>query len=206
MRIAFRYRVYRKKDRFSHDQLLFFLHPAITDITHNRTEKEPEMTDDRGKKRKARERGGETMELSEKAILGLECCLETIDDESCPEICPYYSECMKHEKRCIFQYVMRDALSVLKAQENGWISVKDAMPPERETIFAKFKGTVHWNPAMFATGSEDVRVVVQFEDGTRKVWHDNTMDGKWKCEREKCAYPKRTVTHWMPNPDLPKEG
>lgn len=57
---------------------------------------------------------------------------------------------------------------------------------------------------MFATSSEDVRVVVQFEDGTRKVWHDHTMDGKWKCEREKCAYPKRTVTHWMPNPDLPK--
>ena len=93
----------------------------------------------------------------------------------------------------------------MKAQDTGWISVKDAMPPERETIFAKFKGTAQWNPAMFATGSEDVRVVVQFEDGTRKVWHDNTMDGKWKCEREKCAYPKRTVTHWMPNPDLPKE-
>ena len=86
-----------------------------------------------------------------------------------------------------------------------WISVKDAMPPERETIFAKFKGTNQWNPAMFATSSEDVRVVVQFEDGTRKVWHDNTMDGKWNCEREKCAYPKRTVTHWMPNPELPKE-
>lgn len=98
-----------------------------------------------------------------------------------------------------------DALSLLKAQDAGWISVKEAMPPERETIFAKFKGTAKWNPAMFATGSEDVRVVVQFEDGTRKVWHDNTMDGEWKCEREKCAYPKRTVTHWMPNPDLPKE-
>ena len=88
----------------------------------------------------------------------------------------------------------------------GWVSVKDAMPPERETIFAKFKGTDQWNHAMFATSSEDVRVVVQFEDGTRSVWHDNTMDGKWKCEREKCAYPKRTVTHWMPNPELPKEN
>lgn len=53
----------------------------------------------------------------EKAILGLECCLETIDDESCPEICPYYSECMKYKKRCIFQYVMKDALALLKAQE-----------------------------------------------------------------------------------------
>lgn len=57
----------------------------------------------------------------EKAILGLECCLETIDDESCPEICPYYSECMKYKKRCIFQYVMKDALALLKAQENEWI-------------------------------------------------------------------------------------
>jgi len=86
-----------------------------------------------------------------------------------------------------------------------WINVKDAMPPERETIFAKFKGTDQWNPAMFATSSEYVRVVVRFEDGTRRIWHDNTMDGKWKCERDKCAYPKRTVTHWMPNPELPKE-
>lgn len=87
---------------------------------------------------------------------------------------------------------------------NEWISVKDGMPPEKETIFAKFKGTDQWNPAMFATSSEDVRVVVQFEDGTRKVWHDNTMDGKWKCEREN-VYPKRTVIYWMPNPELPKE-
>ena len=99
----------------------------------------------------------------------------------------------------------------LKAQEatdtnsGKWISVNDAMPPERETIFAKFKGTDKWNPAMFATSSEDVRVVVKFEDGTRKVWHDSTIDGKWKCEREN-VYPKRTVIYWMPNPELsPKE-
>lgn len=91
------------------------------------------------------------------------------------------------------------------ANGGNWIPVKDRLPPERDTIFAKFKGTDQWNPAMFATSSEDVRVVVQFEDGTRRVWHDNTTDGKWTCEREKCAYPKRTVTHWMPNPELPKE-
>lgn len=88
---------------------------------------------------------------------------------------------------------------------SGWISVQDRLPPEKETIFAKFKGTDKWGPAMFATSSEDVRVVVRFEDGSRRVWHDNTMDGKWQCEREKCAYPKCTVTHWMPNPELPKE-
>ena len=132
-------------------------------------------------------------------IKGLECC----GGISSAYECPYQgSEGCDNCRGNIYL----DTLSFLKVQDAGWISVRAAMPPERETIFAKFKGTAQWNPAMFATGSEDVRVVVQFEDGTRKVWHDNTMDGKWKCEREKCAYPKPTVTHWMPNPDLPKEG
>lgn len=115
-------------------------------------------------------------------------------------------------KDCVPVSLLQDALALLKKQEfpntnaGGWISVKDGMPPERETIFAKFKGTDQWNPAMFATSSEDVRVVVRFKDGSRRVWHDHTIDGKWNCEREKCAYPKQTVTHWMPNPDLPKEN
>lgn len=87
----------------------------------------------------------------------------------------------------------------------GWISVKDGMPPERETIFAKFKGTTQWNPAMFSSQSEDVRVTLLFDDGTRRVHHDHTVEGKWSREMEKCAFPKCTVTHWMPNPDLPKE-
>lgn len=145
-------------------------------------------------------------DLREKAIKGLERCTGEIDcdRETHHNYCPYWNN------GC-FEHLIRDALSLLKEQEvpdtnvGKWISVKDGMPPEKETIFAKFKGTDQWSPAMFATSSEDVRVVVQFEDGTRKVWHDNTMDGKWKCEREKCAYPKRIVTHWMPNPELPKE-
>lgn len=86
-----------------------------------------------------------------------------------------------------------------------WISVKDRMPPERETIFAKLNGTKQWNPSMFMKSSDDVRVAVRFEDGTRMVTHDHTFDGKWYSEKEGNAYPKRTVTHWMPNPDLPKE-
>lgn len=114
----------------------------------------------------------------------------------------------KQDKETVFAIQM--GIDALKARDvpdtnaEKWISVKEGMPPEKETIFAKFKGTDQWSPAMFATSSEDVRVVVQFEDGTRKVWHDNTMDGKWKCERDN-VYPKRTVIYWMPNPELPKE-
>ena len=96
-----------------------------------------------------------------------------------------------------------EAVQLLKEQETmHWISVKDGMPEERDTIFAKLKGTDKWKSAMFEKMSEDVRVVVVFEDGTRSVHHSYTVDGEWDVEKKQ---PKRTVTHWMPNPELPKE-
>lgn len=88
-------------------------------------------------------------------------------------------------------------------EQNEWIKCSDRMPEEQETIFAKFKGTDKWSPAMFAQSSEDVRVVIVFADGTRRVSHSHTIDGKWECEKSPV---KRTVTHWMPNPELPKDG
>lgn len=93
-----------------------------------------------------------------------------------------------------------DALALLK--EQNWVKCSDRMPEEQETIFAKFKGTDKWSPAMFAQSSEDVRVVIVFADGTRRVSHSHTIDGKWECEKSPV---KRIVTHWMPNPELPKE-
>ena len=54
-------------------------------------------------------------------------------------------------------------------QERRWIPVSERLPEEQETIFAKFKGTDKWSPAMFAQSSEDVRVVIVFADGTRRV-------------------------------------
>lgn len=88
---------------------------------------------------------------------------------------------------------------------SNWISVKDRLPPEHESIFAKYKGTPGWTNAMFESMSDDVRIVVRFDDGTRMVNHDYTVDGKWHCEKDKCLYPKRTVTHWMENPPLPDD-
>ena len=102
----------------------------------------------------------------------------------------------------VYYEQIMDALNEQEAVEpNEWIKCSDEMPEEQETIFAKFKGTDKWSPAMFAQSSEDVRVVVVFADGTRRVSHSHTIDGKWECEKSPL---KRTVTHWMPNPKLPK--
>lgn len=104
----------------------------------------------------------------------------------------------------VYYEQIMEALNEQEAVEpNEWIKCSDEMPEEQETIFAKFKGTDKWSPAMFAQRSEDVRVVVVFADGTRRVSHSHTIDGKWECEKSTL---KRTVTHWMPNPKLPKEG
>lgn len=86
---------------------------------------------------------------------------------------------------------------------NEWIPVSERLPEEKETIFAKLKGTDKWRSAMFEKMSDDVRVVVVFSDGTRRVSHSHTVDGKWECEKNPV---KRTVTHWMQNPELPKDG
>ena len=91
----------------------------------------------------------------------------------------------------------------LKDQQPKWIPVSEGLPEEHDTIFAKLKGTDKWCSAMFEKMSDDVRIVVVFSDGTRRVSHSHTVDGKWECEKSPV---KRTVTHWMPNPAMPKEG
>jgi len=92
----------------------------------------------------------------------------------------------------------RMAIEALK--EQNWVKCSDRMPEEHDSIFAKLKGTDKWRSAMFEKMSDDVRIVVVFPDGTRRVSHSHTVDGKWECEKSPV---KRTVTHWMPNPELP---
>ena len=52
----------------------------------------------------------------EKVIKGLEVCLRNIDQQDCPNDCPYLSDCSKYENRVVFQPLMRDALALLKEQ------------------------------------------------------------------------------------------
>lgn len=47
----------------------------------------------------------------------------------------------------------------------NWINVKDDMPPEKDSIFAKYYGTDKWTPAMFKKASKDVLVTIEFDAG-----------------------------------------
>lgn len=87
---------------------------------------------------------------------------------------------------------------------SNWIKCKDRMPPEHESIFAKFKWTEKWHPTMFELCSDKVLVVKEFADGTRMVDVSYTADGIW--EKEKRALVPLKITNWMPFPEPPKEG
>lgn len=89
-----------------------------------------------------------------------------------------------------------------RCQSDKWISVDDAMPAEKNSIFAKLKGTDKWNSVMWEKTSGEVIVCIEFEDGTRKTTVAKTHDGSWKLDM---PILKQKVTHWMPLPELPKE-
>jgi len=95
-----------------------------------------------------------------------------------------------------------ERIGKLKAQEPHWISVEDGLPQEHDTIFAKLYGTDKWRNGMSLKASDDVRVVKVFRDGTKRVHHDHTVDGRWESERKGLDVYGH-VTHWMPNPKLP---
>lgn len=84
-----------------------------------------------------------------------------------------------------------------------WISVKDRLPVEHDSIFKSLKGTPMWSPGMFEKTSDNVNVAIEFEDGSVKVYTAHTTDGKW---RNLPIVGKPVVTHWMPLPEPPKEN
>lgn len=76
------------------------------------------------------------------------------------------------------------------------------MPPEHDSIFAKFKGTDKWQCGMFEKYSDNVNVTVEFEDGKRRTETLHTIDGEW----DKFARAlKFKVIAWQPLPDPYKE-
>lgn len=111
----------------------------------------------------------------EKVIKGLACC--GIDE--C-DSCPYFRSCDEDDLGTCRATLHRDALSLLKAQEPGWISVKDRMPEKsgRYLVYAK-EGE-----------RETHRTIAPFQ----KAFHLSGRRAYWK------------VTHWMPLPEPPKEG
>lgn len=67
----------------------------------------------------------------EKVIKGLEVCLKNIDQQDCPNDCPYLSDCSKYGNRVIFQPLMLDALALLKEQE----AVEPSFKQDEKGIF-----------------------------------------------------------------------
>ena len=120
--------------------------------------------------------------------------LEEISNLSCEQMSVDDNDVLIRKMAC-------SAIELLKGIPR-WISVSEGMPEEHETIFARFKGTEKWNSAMPEKMSDVVTVAVLI-DGTRRIMHTRTIDGKWEVENKPI---KRVVTHWMPNPALPKDG
>lgn len=81
----------------------------------------------------------------------------------------------------------------------GWISVKDDLPKEHDSIFAN---NAHLSKYMWAKESDGVIVYVKFPDGTGLSTEGRLLDGKWSTKISQVLEP--VVTHWMPMPEAPK--
>lgn len=111
-----------------------------------------------------------------KVIKGLECCiLRDPDDHARCSQCSYGGNCVNRLKM--------DALSLLKAYEPGWISVKDRLPEEQGTYLV-FREEPYG------------MITIAWYSGPENGWL--ALDGGF--------YADGVLTHYMPLPEPPKEG
>lgn len=72
-----------------------------------------------------------------------------------------------------------------------WISVTERLPETRESILGK--------------KSSKVIIAFRFDDGTQGTDTAHTLNGEWVFE-DHITVVARTITHWKPLPEPPKEG
>lgn len=87
--------------------------------------------------------------------------------------------------------------------KDAWINVHDAMPEERESIFAKYKGTDKWQKAFWEKQSGTVLVTIICKNGEKIVTTARTIDGDWNCDH--LAIRGSKVIAWQPLPEPPEE-
>lgn len=97
------------------------------------------------------------------------------------------------------EFIKSNILNQDTQSHGNWIKCSEQMPPEHDSIFAKFKGTDKWNIGMFEKCSDYVNVTVEFEDGSRNTETRCTHDGKWDCIKDTVV--KRKVIAWKPLPE-----
>lgn len=112
-----------------------------------------------------------------------------------------YAEVLYEKEYNFIESLIKRIENEPKASE--WIPCSERLPEERDSIFKKFKGTNKWNDAMFETISDKVNVTIEFENGKRMTDTSNTIEGKWRCEKEYSLNTK--VIAWMPLPESYKE-
>lgn len=100
--------------------------------------------------------------------------------------------CEKCSRRKWYQIGYKDG------KNDGWISVEERLPEERDSMFATLKRTDKWSKGMFEKISDDVNVTVEYEDGTRKTISAHTLDGQWKLPSR---ILKQKVIAWCPCPE-----
>lgn len=101
--------------------------------------------------------------------------------------------------RELIENLKQEAVEKYKKEHGvGWIPCSERMPEEYTSIFAKLKGTVDWNSAMFEKISKDVQVTVEYPDGHRDIKVAHTQDGKWRCDTLR-LFPGSKIVAWIPN-------
>lgn len=83
-------------------------------------------------------------------------------------------------------------------EQSRWIPVSERLPEERDSIFAKLKGTDKWKKGMFEKTSRTVIVTVCSDDGSRRTTTANTIDGRWKTD---IILSGDEVVAWMQMPE-----
>lgn len=106
-----------------------------------------------------------------------ECC--TIGRKTIAETTdlPCAVDCYEQCQNCVVQKVMN---AYGESGDNDWIPVTERLPEERDSIFAKLKGTDEWKPGMFEKASRAVLVTAEYPGKKRIVEVAHTTDGKWK--------------------------
>ena len=116
----------------------------------------------------------------EKVIKAAEICLKHIDESDCPQECPYFEQCSKYEKRVIFQPLIRDALALLKEQ--------DEQIKNRDESLEKARAEIKWLRGM----QKDQDAIEGTIEETRGEWPDETLPVSRNKEREyPCDHSRR---------------
>ena len=87
--------------------------------------------------------------------------------------------------------------------EQHWIPCSERLPEEKQSIFAKYKGTAKWQKSFWEKQSDIVLVAIACKDGYRLVTTARTVDAVWNCDQ--LAIRGSKVIAWQPLPEPPEE-